>query len=141
MNTKTLFYILKRILLALLTVWVVITITFFVTRLVPGGPFMGEKAISQAAMDALEAKYGLDKPSATAKYVTESGEIVDIDSVSEPLYHYTPVSVEASDDGIVEWKDASESNIGMFENSDPEKFEKAMAEVIKKLLSALPDIQ
>ncbi len=62
MNTKTLFYILKRILLALLTVWVVITITFFVTRLVPGGPFMGEKAISQAAMDALEAKYGLDKP-------------------------------------------------------------------------------
>ena len=53
MNTKTLLYIFKRIMLALLTVWVVITITFFVTRLVPGGPFMGEKAISQAAMDAL----------------------------------------------------------------------------------------
>ena len=30
MNTKTLMYILKRILLALLTVWVVITVTFFV---------------------------------------------------------------------------------------------------------------
>lgn len=62
MNTKTLLYIGKRILLALLTVWVVITVTFFVTRLVPGGPFMGEKAISEAAMKALEAKYGLDKP-------------------------------------------------------------------------------
>ena len=62
MNSKTLLYIFKRIMLALLTVWVVITITFFVTRLVPGGPFLGEKAISQAAMNALEAKYGLDKP-------------------------------------------------------------------------------
>jgi len=62
MNSKTLFYILKRILLAVLTVWVVITITFFVMRAVPGGPFMGEKAITAAAQAALEAKYGLDKP-------------------------------------------------------------------------------
>ena len=62
MNSKTLLYILKRILLAILTVWVVITITFFVMRAVPGGPFMGEKAITAAAQAALEAKYGLDKP-------------------------------------------------------------------------------
>ena len=62
MNSKTLFYILKRVLLAILTVWVVITITFFVMRAVPGGPFMGEKAITAAAQAALEAKYGLDKP-------------------------------------------------------------------------------
>lgn len=62
MNSKTLFYILKRVLLALATVWVVITITFFVTRAVPGGPFLGEKALSAAAQAALEAKYGLDKP-------------------------------------------------------------------------------
>ncbi len=75
MNTKTLVYILKRILLALLTVWVVITVTFFVTRLVPGGPFMSEKAISQAAMDALEAKYGLDKP-VGEQYVTYLKDVV-----------------------------------------------------------------
>lgn len=62
MNTKTLKYILKRIALALLTVWVVITVTFFVMRAVPGGPFMSEKAISETAQAALEAKYGLDKP-------------------------------------------------------------------------------
>lgn len=30
--------------------------------MVPGGPFMSEKAISPAAQAALEAKYGLDKP-------------------------------------------------------------------------------
>ncbi len=61
-NTKTLMYILKRVLLAILTVWVVITVTFFVMRAVPGGPFMSEKAITPAAQAALEAKYGLDKP-------------------------------------------------------------------------------
>ena len=62
MNTKTLMYILKRILLALLTVWVVITVTFFVMHAVPGGPFLSEKAVSEATQKALEAKYGLDKP-------------------------------------------------------------------------------
>ena len=62
MNSKTLLYIVKRILLAILTVWVVITVTFFVMHAVPGGPFLGEKAISEQAMAALEAKYGLDKP-------------------------------------------------------------------------------
>lgn len=62
MSSKTLGYIIKRILLAILTVWVVITITFFVMHAVPGGPFMSEKAVSAAAQAALEAKYGLDKP-------------------------------------------------------------------------------
>jgi len=62
MSSKTLFYILKRVLLALLTIWIVITITFFVMHAVPGGPFMSEKAITKEAQAALEAKYGLDKP-------------------------------------------------------------------------------
>ncbi len=62
MNTKTLIYILKRLALAILTVWVVITVTFFVMRAVPGGPFLGEKATTAATQAALEAKYGMDKP-------------------------------------------------------------------------------
>ena len=62
MNPKTLSYIVKRILLAVLTVWVVLTITFFVMHFVPGGPFASEKAITPAVQAALEAKYGLDKP-------------------------------------------------------------------------------
>ena len=47
-------YIVKRVFLAIITIWAVATITFFMMNLVPGGPFMGEKA--------LEEKYGLDKP-------------------------------------------------------------------------------
>ena len=62
MSKKNLSYIIKRLILAVLTVWVVITLTFFVMRAVPGGPFMSEKAITPAAQAALEAKYGLDKP-------------------------------------------------------------------------------
>ena len=62
MNTKTLLYIVKRILLAIFTVWVVITVTFFVMHAVPGGPFVGEKATTPAVQAAMEAKYGLDKP-------------------------------------------------------------------------------
>ena len=75
MNSKTLMYILKRMGLAVLTVWVVITVTFFVMRAVPGGPFLGEKAISPAAQAALEAKYGLDKP-LLEQYFTYLGDIL-----------------------------------------------------------------
>ena len=62
MNPKTVKYILKRLVLAVFTIWVVITITFFVMHAIPGGPFLSEKAVSPAAQKAMEAKYGLDKP-------------------------------------------------------------------------------
>ncbi len=75
MNAKTWKYILKRILLALLTVWVVITVTFFVMRAVPGGPFLGEKAITKEAEAALMAKYGMDKP-LFEQYVTYLKDII-----------------------------------------------------------------
>lgn len=75
MNSKTLGYLIKRVLLAILTVWVVITVTFFVMHAVPGGPFMSEKAISPAAQAALEAKYGLDKPLFT-QYLTYLKDVV-----------------------------------------------------------------
>ncbi|MDF2842301.1 MAG: binding-protein-dependent transport system inner rane component [Herbinix sp.] len=55
-------YVIKRLLLAIITVFIVGTLTFFLMNMVPGGPFLSEKAISPAAQKALEAKYGLDKP-------------------------------------------------------------------------------
>ena len=75
MNSKTLLYIFKRIGLAILTIWIVITVTFFVTRAVPGGPFLGEKALSAEATAALNAKYGLDKP-VFVQYLTYLKDIV-----------------------------------------------------------------
>lgn len=55
-------YILKRIATSIITLWAVITITFFMLRLLPGGPFTGERNIAEAIMQNLEVKYGLDKP-------------------------------------------------------------------------------
>jgi oligopeptide transport system permease protein len=75
MDSKTMLYILKRILLAVLTIWVVITVTFFVVHLIPGGPFMAEKALTPEIEAALKAKYGLDKP-ILEQYATYLKDIV-----------------------------------------------------------------
>ena len=66
-------YIAKRIGLAIVTIWAVATITFFLMNMVPGGPFLSEKAISPQATAALEAKYGLDKP-LFQRYLTYIGD-------------------------------------------------------------------
>ncbi len=55
-------YLLKRISAAFLTIFVAAIITFFIMNLVPGDPFVGEKAPSQQVLEALRAKYGLDQP-------------------------------------------------------------------------------
>lgn len=78
MNAETLSYILKRLLLAAGTVFVVITVTFFVMHAVPGGPFLGEKALTQGALEALEKKYGMDKPLFT-QYLTYLKDAVRLD--------------------------------------------------------------
>ena len=55
-------YVVKRVLLALLTVLIICAITFFTMHAVPGGPFNREKALSEATIAALNARYGLDRP-------------------------------------------------------------------------------
>lgn len=54
-------YIGKRLVASLLTIWVVITLTFFLMRLMPGGPFDSDKLTPQVKAN-MEAKYGMDKP-------------------------------------------------------------------------------
>ena len=55
-------YIIKRLFYAVLTLFALCAITFFMMRLLPGDPFIGEKAITETTRNALNAKYGLDKP-------------------------------------------------------------------------------
>ena len=54
-------YIIKRILLAAVSLFVIVTLTFFLMNLMPGDPFMSEKATEENRA-ILIAKYGLDKP-------------------------------------------------------------------------------
>lgn len=62
MNSKFAVYLIKRLLLAVVTIFLIITITFFTMNAIPGGPFLSEKSPSPEVTAALEAKYGLDKP-------------------------------------------------------------------------------
>lgn len=55
-------YILKRVLETIPVLFGIITVTFFMVRLAPGGPFDDEKALSTEAQVALDAHYGLDQP-------------------------------------------------------------------------------
>ena len=54
-------YIGKRIVYAIITLFVLSLLTFFMMRALPGDPFIGEHSLPEATMKALEAKYGLDK--------------------------------------------------------------------------------
>ncbi len=62
MNSKLLVYMFKRLGMALLTILLVISITFLVMHAIPASPFSSEKAKSDAVIKALEIKYGFDKP-------------------------------------------------------------------------------
>ncbi len=55
-------YIIKRVFQAVIVILLVTSITFLLMNLVPGGPFLGEKALTAEVMAELEAKHGLDKP-------------------------------------------------------------------------------
>lgn len=55
-------YISKRILLAIVSIFIISAITFFAMNAIPGGPFNNEKATSAAVIAELEKRYNLDKP-------------------------------------------------------------------------------
>ena len=54
-------YILKRIGVAILTLLLIMTITFFLMNAIPGSPFLTEKSTPQQ-IELANKKYGLDKP-------------------------------------------------------------------------------
>ena len=55
-------YIVKRVLLAIASIFIICAITFFAMNAIPGGPFNSEKALSEATRQVLEQRYNLDKP-------------------------------------------------------------------------------
>lgn len=55
-------FVLKRLLMAIVTMWVIITITFVIMHSVPGDPFAREGKMPEQVYQNLRAQYGLDKP-------------------------------------------------------------------------------
>ena len=58
----------KRFLISLLSVWMLITVAFFLTRQMPGSPFQTGN-VSGEVLEQMEQEYGFDQP-VSAQYVT-----------------------------------------------------------------------
>ncbi len=55
-------FIVKRILMSFVTLFLIVLLTFILMHSVPGGPFTSDKQVSKQVMDALNEKYKLNDP-------------------------------------------------------------------------------
>ena len=55
-------FIVRRVLSAVVTIFLIASLTFVLMRFVPGSPFNSEKGLPPSVIEALNKKYGLDKP-------------------------------------------------------------------------------
>ena len=91
MSKSTIKYIAKRLMISLVTLFVILVVLFLMVKFLPGSPINNEK-LSASASAAIEAKYGLDQalPVQFIKYV-ESMLTGDF-GVSFNLYKDMPVA-------------------------------------------------
>jgi oligopeptide transport system permease protein len=78
-------FLLRRLLMIVPTLWAIGTLTFFMLRLAPGGPFLADRDIPERARAQLERTYGLDRPLGE-QYVTFLGRAAQFDF--GPSYKY-----------------------------------------------------
>lgn len=96
-------FILVRSLQAIPVILAVITITFFLVRMAPGGPFSSEKAVTAQVQAALEARYRLDEP-LLQQYLSYLGDLAQGDfgptfrypgrTVEEMIFQGLPITAE-----------------------------------------------
>lgn len=55
-------FLLRRLLVAVPTLFLVVTLAFFMMRAAPGSPFVNERQLSPAVEEAIQAQYGMDRP-------------------------------------------------------------------------------
>jgi oligopeptide transport system permease protein len=96
-------FVIRRLLQLIPVLFVIVTVTFFMLRVAPGGPFTAEKAVSPEVLRNLEAHYGLDQP-LWRQYLTYLGHLARGDlgpsfkysnrSVNEIIAGKLPTSLE-----------------------------------------------
>ncbi|MGV3003459.1 oligopeptide ABC transporter permease OppB [Vibrio sp. E150_018] len=96
-------FILKRLIEAIPTLLVLITVSFFLMRFAPGNPFSSERPLPPEVMANINAKYGLDQP-VLVQYTTYLTNILQGDfgpsfkyqdyTVNELVYAALPVSAK-----------------------------------------------
>jgi len=96
-------YAIRRLLFAIPTIFVIITIAFFMMRIAPGGPFDTDRKLPPKIEENIKAKYGLDKP-LYQQYFDYLGDVLTLDfgpsftykdfSVNDLIARGFPVSVQ-----------------------------------------------
>jgi oligopeptide transport system permease protein len=96
-------FIARRVLIAIPTLWVIITVCFFLMRAAPGGPFDGEAPVPPEILANMRAAYDLDKP-IMVQYFNYLGDLLQGDlgpsfkykdfTVSELIGQGFPVSAQ-----------------------------------------------
>lgn len=79
-----------RLLQLIPVLWIILTLTFFMTKVVPGGPFSAERQATPEVIAQLNAYYGLDKP-AWEQYMGYLSKVIKFDF--GPSYTYQSESV------------------------------------------------
>jgi oligopeptide transport system permease protein len=79
-----------RLLQLIPVLWIILTLTFFMTKVVPGGPFSAERMTTPEVIAQLNAYYGLDKP-VWQQYLSYLSKVVRFDF--GPSYSYQNESV------------------------------------------------
>lgn len=85
------FYLVRRLIGAIPTLFLLAVATFFLLRFAPGGPFDSERAFPPEVMANIERKYGLDQPLAT-QFATWLGDLARGDLRESFQYLGRPVS-------------------------------------------------
>jgi len=87
--------------MAILTIWAITTVTFFLMHAVPGNPFNKEGKMPDAVYQNLQKKYGLDKPKSEQYFIylknllkLDFGDSMksDVETVNEMIKRGFPVS-------------------------------------------------
>lgn len=88
-------YILKRIFYMVITLFLIATITFFLMKLLPGSPYANEENLTDAQLQIMNAKYGLDKP-VWMQYLIYLGGLVRLDLGMSFQYNSTVLNLLSS---------------------------------------------
>src|SRR5699024_8987171 len=76
-SEKMLRYTWKRILTGIFSLFVLVTVTFFLVRIIPGSPFQ-RGGVSEQVVETIEQEYGLNEPIMT-QYFSYLGNVVQGD--------------------------------------------------------------
>ncbi len=84
-------YFLKRVMYMLITLWLIITVTFFLMNLIPGSPYVNQQKLTPEQIEILNKQSGLDKPVAE-RYVIYLRNILKGDFGTSFKFKNQPVS-------------------------------------------------